>query len=245
MLIWRTAKNGIKKWQQLLLLCPAENITSLQERAILIASDIVFKHFAANSECNKNRDFFIRFFDRFDAGKCNPRFRLLLLEIALDYYRQCIWEYDCIAPNGKFWKKLPVEGHKMIYLEVMSEVESLEKVVEYPLSLKLLRLYTSHNHPRAVQYARNFLASKDKNIIDALFFTAQTFNDRKIFDHCINNFTTGKDSSKYAPIMPLVADFYASKFKSYGLLEKYAPPMEVDLIRNVREKNLPPPEPVP
>ena len=140
----------IKKWQQLLLFCPTENLTFLQERVILIASDIIFKHFASRSKSNENRDFFIRFFNRFDAKKCDPRFRILLLEVAMDFYRQCIWEYDCIAPYGKFWKKLPAEGNKMLYLEAENELEALEKIIEYPLSLKLLRFYTSHHHPRAV-----------------------------------------------------------------------------------------------
>lgn len=226
----------IKKWQQMLLLCPAENLTSLQERAILIASDIILKHFAARSECRENRGFFIKFFDRFNAKKCTPRFRMLLLKNMLDYYRRSIWEYDCIAPHGKFWKKLPAEGDKMLYLEALNELESLEKVLEYPLSLNLLRFYNSHNHPRAVQYAKNFLVSNDKYIIDAIFSSAQTFNDRELLDHCIKFFTAGKDSSNYESIMPVIANYYASQFKDYELLKKYAAPPEVDFIRNFHDK---------
>ena len=221
-----------KKWQKMLLICPTKDLSSNQERAVLISSYIVFKHFADRSECNKNREFFLKFFDRFDTEKCHPRFRMLLLEVALDFYRQCIWETDCISPNGKFWKKLPDEGNKMLYLEALQKLENLEKAVEHPISLKLLQLYNSHNHPRAVQYAGNFLASKDRNIIDALFFAAQTFDDRKLFDHCVNYFTTGKDSSKYAPIMPVVARFYASKFKNYELLKKYTSKEELEFFQN-------------
>ena len=57
----------IEKWKKMLLLCPTENLTQLQEKVIQIASDLVYKHFSGQSRCRENRDFFIKMFDRFNA----------------------------------------------------------------------------------------------------------------------------------------------------------------------------------
>ena len=229
----------IEKWKKMLLTCPVENLSVLQEKAVLIASDIISKHFADRSQCRENRDFFFRMFDRFNAVESNPRFRTLMLFTALDYYRQCIWEYDCISPNGNFWKKLPAEGDKMLYLEARRKLFELEKEIQFPLSLELLRFYNRHYIDRAADYAKNFLASQEEKIIELLLSTAEISGDRQLFDHCINYLTDSKNEAKYAPLMPLIAVYYASKFQDYTLLEKYASPEEIGFIKAVKNKNFP------
>ena len=229
----------IEKWKKMLLLCPTENLTQLQEKVILIASDLVYKHFSGQSRCRENRDFFIKMFDRFNAKQYSTVFRALLLYTAMDFHRQCIWEYDCISPHGKFWKKLPAEGDKMLYLEARRKLFELEKEIQFPLSLELLRFYNRHYIDRAADYAGNFLGSRDEKVIDLLLSTAEISGNRQLFDHCIKFFTDSKNEAKYAPLMPLIAVCYASNFQDYTLLEKYASPEEIGFIKAVKNKNFP------
>ena len=230
-----TLDTRIEKFQETLLCCNTENLSDEEEQAVLIASTIVQEYHSSLRQCNQQKDFFLKFFDRFNTVK-SGRFRMLMLSNALNYYSQCIWETDCISPVGKFWKKLPEEGCKMLYNEALNELKTLEASLEFPLSHELLQLYNRHNPSRAAIYGRRFLASRSPKVADALFTAAQNNHDRELFDHCIKFFAARKKKSENDILMPLIAVRYASEFKSYDMLQKFASAVEVEFFKALHAK---------
>ena len=226
----------IEKFQETLLCCKTENLSEQEEQAVLIMTAIVFEYHSSLRQCNQQRHFFLTFSDRFNSVKSDPRFRMLMLSNALNFYRQCIWEIDCISPAGKFWEKIPEEGCKMLYNEALNELETLETSLEFPVSLELLQLYNRHNPSRAAIYGRRFLASRSGLITDALFTAAQNNRDRELFDHCVKYFAARKKKSGNDVLMPRIAVYYASEFKSYDMLQKFASAVEVEFFKALHAK---------
>ena len=226
----------IEKFQETLLGCKTENLSEQEEQALLIMATILLEYHSSLRQCDQRKEFFLKFFDRFKNVKADPRFRTLFLSCALDFYRQCIWETGCIVPGGKVWEKLPATGIKKHYLDAVAELETLEKVLEFPISLELFKLYNRHNLPRAAVYGRRFLTSRSPLVTDALFTTAQNNRDRELFDYCINCFAAQKKKSANDILMPLIAVRYASEFKSYDMLQKFASPAEVEIFKSLHAK---------
>ena len=226
----------IEKFQETLLCCKTENLSEQEEQALLIMATILLEYHSSLRQCDQRKEFFLKFFDRVKNVKADPRFRTLLLSCALDFYRQCIWETGCIVPGGKVWEKLPATGIKKHYLDAVAELETLEKVLEFPISLELFKLYNRHNLPRAAVYGRRFLTSRSPLVTDALFTTAQNNRDRELFDYCINYFAMQKKKSANDILMPLIAVRYASEFKSYDMLQKFASPAEVEIFKSLHAK---------
>ena len=225
-----------KKWQQLLINCQTDGLTPRQEQAVLILCEIMLQHFSSRELCEQNRDFLTALCDRFAGSKNSPRFNILFHGIALDIYRQLIWESDCTAYGCKRWDTLPNSDIKKRYIRTVDTMSKYENGIEYPVSLELLKIYNRHRLPQRIQYTGKFDGTTSIEVIETILNTAQLAKNSSIFDKYLDfEIKPGVPLRK----IPYIALIYAESFNRFDMLKKLIPQAEFDVIQLTIQKKYP------
>ena len=216
--------------RNLLLNCKNSNLSQHEEFALVQFWAQLFLHWYQTGRCYENIHVADTFFSRFDLNHATASLRFLLLERKLDFYLAAIWEKHCTAPNFKSWKNLPDKGVKSRYLQTVNALPELEKILEYPFSRELLKLYNRHHIPRNTVYAATFDGTLDTELFNAALGAAILSGKPEIFEPYLSKISSQE-------ILGEIAVWNANNFQNFDWLAKFAPPVEVELARAVIKKD--------
>ncbi|MBE6391911.1 MAG: hypothetical protein E7042_06905 [Lentisphaerae bacterium] len=211
--------------KRLLLNCPLSPLSDFTENAIIELSSKLYRYHQLQGTCHKELEFFDRFYQRMNQAESTAKFKWYLLLNALDFYRQALWESDCVAPTFAAWKNLPMRGAKERYHFYFNEFLKLEADLEFPYSLLQLEIYIHHQPSHAGRYAAKLVGTRHLQLTGMILAAATVAKTPELFDHYLPQLKKG------TPFAILSAMHYAHHFHRFEPLKQLLPADEFDLVK--------------
>lgn len=211
--------------KHLLLSCPLSPLSEFSENAIIELSSRLYRYHQLQGTCHTELEFFDRFFQRMNQATATVKFKWHLRVNAIDFYRQALWESDCVAPTFAAWKDLPMRGAKERYHFYFNELLKLEENLEFPYSLLQLEIYSYHHPSHAGRYAAKLVGTLNQQLTGMILAAATVAKKPELFDHYLPQLKKG------TPFAIRSAMLYAHHFHRFEPLKQLFPADEFDLIK--------------
>ena len=211
--------------KHLLLNCPLSPLSEFTENAIIELSSRLYRYYQFQGKCHTELEFFDRFYQRMNQAETTAKFKWYLRLNALDFYRQALWESDCVAPTFAAWKTLPMRGAKERYHFYFNEFLKLEADLEFPYSLLQLEIYIHHQPSHAGRYAAKLVGTRHQQLIGLILSAATVAKTPELFDHYLPQLR------EKTPFAVNNAMLYAHYFQRFEPLKQLLPADEFDLVK--------------